>query len=61
MKCPHCNKEIKPLNIDKFRKALRESSRKIAAGDKKEIKKTFDGLVRAGIYTPTGRLTKHYK
>lgn len=44
-----------------IKKSLKESSRKMAAGDKKEIAKVKQCLIDAGIITPTGRLTKHYR
>ncbi len=47
--------------IAKISKQLRESTKKIKAGDKKEIAKVKQQLIDAGIMTPTGRLAKHYR
>jgi len=47
--------------IADFIKRMKASTRKIKAGDKIEMAKCRKRLISAGICTPTGRLTKHYR
>jgi hypothetical protein len=70
MLCPHCLKDTneKPKEerkwedpIKRMSRALKESARKIRAGDKVEIEKIRKLLVKAGIYTEKGNLRKPYR
>lgn len=47
--------------INQLIKTFKEESKKIAVGDKKTIAEVKLRLIKAGIITPTGRLTKHYR
>ena len=51
----------KKTSIAQIRRAFRESTKKMEAGDKVEIARVKKQLIDAGIITPTGRLTKHYR